>query len=87
MSKKYSVPVVAQTSKNTCWHAASQMIWYYWQGITSRQGPMNTLAGNYKNDNPVSASQFIDLAGKVGLKKVHEKHNYYSFKNFRSFIK
>jgi ABC-type bacteriocin/lantibiotic exporter with double-glycine peptidase domain len=78
MSKFYNVPVVAQPSHNTCWHASSLMIWYYWQGITSRQGPMNTLGKNYSNDLPISAQQFIDLAGKVGLKKVDQQYNQYS---------
>jgi ABC-type bacteriocin/lantibiotic exporter with double-glycine peptidase domain len=70
MSKIYNVPVVAQTTSNTCWHAASLMIWYYWQGVTNKQGPMNTLADNYKNNTAASASQWIVLAQKVGLSKV-----------------
>lgn len=78
MSKKYNVPVVAQTSQNTCWHASSLMIWYYWQGVTSRQGPMNTLSGSYSNDKGVTPQQFITLAEKVGLKKVDQQYINYS---------
>ena len=71
------VPTVAQTSRNTCWHASAQMIWYYWQGIHHRQGPMNTLSANYKSDAGVRPEQFVILAGKTGLKKVnHDFRNY-----------
>lgn len=78
MSKKYIVPVVAQTSQNTCWHASSLMIWYYWQGVTSRQGPMNTLSKNYVNDQGVTPQQFVTLAEKAGLKKVNQKYSTYT---------
>jgi ABC-type bacteriocin/lantibiotic exporter with double-glycine peptidase domain len=70
MASFYQVPPVAQTSSNTCWHAAAQMIWYYWQGQTGRQGPMNTLAGNYQNNWAITPTQFVQLAGNAGLKKI-----------------
>jgi ABC-type bacteriocin/lantibiotic exporter with double-glycine peptidase domain len=70
MTKQYTVPTVAQTSNNTCWHASALMLWYYWQGETNKQGPMNTLANNYTKDLPITPTQFVDLASKVGLKKV-----------------
>ena len=78
MSKIYTVPVVAQTSSNTCWHASSLMIWYYWQNVTNKHGPMNTLADNYVKDQPISIPQFITLAGKVGLRKVFPPLNEYT---------
>lgn len=78
MSKTYNVPLVAQTSNNTCWHASSLMIWYYWQGVTNKQGPMNTLAENYKNDQGVTPQQFVALAGKAGLRKVFQRYINYT---------
>ena len=74
----YNVQAIAQTSDNTCWHASSMMIWNYWQGVTNKQGPMNTLADNYKKDMAVTVPQFITLAGKVGLKKVFPKQGAYT---------
>lgn len=68
---RYIVPMVAQTSANTCWHASAQMIWYYWQHVTRRQGPMNTMANNYRNDGAIMPQQFVMLAEKAGLKKVN----------------
>ena len=70
MSKQYIVPLVAQTTSDTCWHASSQMIWWYWQGVTGRQGPMNTMADLYRNNQPIGPHQFVTLAEKAGLKKV-----------------
>ena len=78
---KLVVPTVAQTSHNTCWHASAQMIWFYWQGIHHRQGPMNTLAASYKSDMGVRPEQFVILAAKAGLKKVD-----YSFNTYTSAI-
>jgi ABC-type bacteriocin/lantibiotic exporter with double-glycine peptidase domain len=76
--KFLNVPLIAQTSNNTCWHASSMMIWNYWKGVTNKQGPMNTLADNYKNDQAVTVPQFVTLAGKVGLKKVFPKQSVYT---------
>jgi len=64
------VPLVAQETDNTCWHASAQMIWWYWQSLTLRQGPMNTLGGYYASDTPVQPADFIPLARSVGMKSV-----------------
>jgi ABC-type bacteriocin/lantibiotic exporter with double-glycine peptidase domain len=86
MSKIFNVPLVAQTSNNTCWHASSQMIWFYWQGVTNKQGPMNTIAENYKDDRGVTAQQFVTLAGKVGLKKVSPAPSTYTSQVLESLL-
>ena len=78
MRKIYRVPLVAQTTPMSCWHASALMLWYYWQGVTSRQGPMNTLANNYLNDTGVHTHEFADLASKVGLKRVSQHYPYYN---------
>jgi len=78
MAKILNVPVVAQPSSDTCWHASSEMIWLYWQGQTGRQGPMNTISDNYVNNRGVNPTQFVTLAEKVGLKKVGKFDNFLS---------
>ncbi|MEP7277769.1 MAG: papain-like cysteine protease family protein [Bacteroidota bacterium] len=73
MSKIYSVPLHAQTSSNTCWHSSALMIWHYWQSMSGRQGPMNTLANKWSANSPVMISDFVSLASKAGLAKVIER--------------
>ena len=78
MSIYYNVNPVAQTSSNTCWHASACMIWWHWQGVTGRQGPMNTLANKWSADLPIAISDFVDLAKKSGLKALSPKPAQYS---------
>lgn len=66
MSKRLNVPLVAQQSSYTCWQAAAQMLWWYSQGITRRQGPMYSL----NQEKAISPAQFVMLAERVGLKKI-----------------
>ena len=61
------VPIVAQSRTNTCWHSCSEMIWWYWQGVTGRQGPMTTLGDHWSANNPVQPADFGVLARAVGL--------------------
>lgn len=70
MSKILDVPTFAQTSSDTCWHAASVMIWEYWQRVTGRQGPMNTLGDVWTANQPTNPAQWATLAKKVGLKNI-----------------
>ena len=70
---KLSVPLIAQSKSDTCWHASSMMIWRYWQYKTGRAGPMNTLIPKWTSNNPVSPTDFINLAKKVGLKALPVK--------------
>ena len=86
MSKIYDVPAEAQTSSNTCWHTSSLMIWYYWQMVSGRQGPMNTLAGKWSANSPVTISDFVSLAAKVGLAKVIERKSSYTAKNIENML-
>jgi ABC-type bacteriocin/lantibiotic exporter with double-glycine peptidase domain len=86
MSKTYNVTTVAQTSNNTCWHASSLMIWYYWQSLTNKQGPMNTIADNYKDDQGVTPQQFVNLAGKIGLKKIFQIPTYCTSQRLEEFL-
>ena len=65
---KLEVPVVAQSSSDTCWHASSEMIWYYWQNITGRVGPMNTLRDDFAANRPIN--DWPTLAKTVGLKEI-----------------
>ena len=70
MAKRFTVPLIAQDSSDTCWHASAMMIWQYSQGQTSRQGPMNTLAPDYNANRPIGPSAFTRLAEKVGMRPV-----------------
>src|SRR4051812_15802580 len=70
MSRQYLVPLVAQSSTDTCWHASAQMIWYYWQEVTGRQGPMNTLADDWSHNRSIMPEQFPTLAETVGMRKL-----------------
>ena len=81
-----TVPVVAQTSDNTCWHASASMIWAYWQSLTGRQGPMNTLGNKWSNDQPVNVRDFVALAGKVGLKAVDPRPSDYTGSVIRGLL-
>jgi len=72
----FSVPVDAQETSDTCWHSCAQMIWWFWQGITGRQGPMNTLGKHYEENRPVTAADFIPLAQKVGMREVPRYDTY-----------
>jgi len=81
-----NVPVVAQTSNMTCWHASASMIWYYWQSITGRQGPMNTLANKWSANQPVNVDDFVSLAKKVGLKPVDPRPGSYDGKTLQKLL-
>jgi ABC-type bacteriocin/lantibiotic exporter with double-glycine peptidase domain len=70
------VPVEAQTSSDTCWHTAALMIWYYWQGISGRQGPMNTLAEPWVRNQPINT--WAALGQQTGLKGVDRSATYTS---------
>lgn len=67
---KLSVPLEAQSKSDTCWHASAFMIWRYWQSVTHRQGPMNTLANKWEHNKPIQPTEFIALAEKVGLIRI-----------------
>ena len=72
---KLDVPLVAQANQNSCWNASAQMIWWYWQGETKRQGPMHSLADLFANAQPVRPPHdFIALAKNVGLMPVNISH-------------
>jgi hypothetical protein len=73
---KLEVPLVAQPSSDTCWHASAEMIWYYWQGKTGRQGPMNTLAKRYSANEPIT--EWGALGRIVGLMPVPRQQQYNS---------
>src|SRR5262245_42871717 len=68
------VPLEKQTSSNTCWHAAALMIWYYWQKVTGKQGPMNTFADAWAQNKTIT--DWTGLAKKVGLKEVTRSASY-----------
>jgi hypothetical protein len=72
------VPAVAQSKSNTCWHASASMLWLYSQQQTGRQGPMNTLADHWKDNQAVGPGDFIGLASKVGLREVPRSETYTS---------
>jgi ABC-type bacteriocin/lantibiotic exporter with double-glycine peptidase domain len=82
------VPVVAQHNANSCWHAGAFMIWRYWQGVTSRQGPMYTVPEAYavSDTTPLQYAQYIVLARNVGLRDVGVK-NYHSSDDLHGYLK
>lgn len=69
MSKiQYDVPLEAQQKSNTCWNASAFMIWRYWQGVSGRQGSMNSLGNKWASNSTISLTkESIELAKKVGL--------------------
>lgn len=72
---KYEVPTVKQANPMSCWNASAQMIWWYWQGDSGRQGPMQSLADRFANAQPVKPPHdFIALAKNVGLKPIKFTH-------------
>lgn len=73
-----NVPLEAQSKNSTCWHAAAMMLWRYSQQLTGRQGPMNTLANSWVNNNPILPREFIELGKRVGLVSVHKPGTEYS---------
>jgi ABC-type bacteriocin/lantibiotic exporter with double-glycine peptidase domain len=75
---QYTVPLEAQAKANTCWHASALMIWRYWQGVTSRHGPMNTLMNKWDSNNTIQAQEFIQLARTVGLKGLKKNSSHTS---------
>jgi ABC-type bacteriocin/lantibiotic exporter with double-glycine peptidase domain len=87
MSVTLNVATIAQTSSNTCWHASASMIWLYSQSVTGRQGPMNTLANKWTANQPVTMSDFIDLAQKTGLKAVMPRPAVYDSKNLEQLLR
>lgn len=87
MSYSLAVPIVVQTSTETCWHASAMMIWYYWQGATGRQGPMNTLADKWSANRPVVVSDFVLLAEKAGLKAVIPRPGNYDSRTLEKLLR
>ena len=72
------VPTAEQAKSMSCWHASAQMIWWYWQAQSGRQGPMNTLAKAWADDTglAVNVQDFVRLARKTGLKAVPRQIRY-----------
>ncbi|MBZ5497940.1 MAG: hypothetical protein LAP85_16170 [Acidobacteriia bacterium] len=73
-----NVPVVTQSKTMLCWHASAQMIWFYWQNLTHRAGPMFTLVKEWNDNGGVTVNDFIRLAKAVGLKAAPRKKTAYS---------
>ena len=75
---KLDVPTLAQELDMCCWHTSAMMIWQYWQKVSGRQGPMNTVAPVYTANTglPATAQSFIVLARKVGLLDVALKNTH-----------
>ena len=73
-----NVPLVGQTKTMSCWHASSQMIWWFWQGRTSRQGPMATLAETWSQNTGINTDDFVALARRVGMIPVKRQKKYSS---------
>ncbi|MCP1676213.1 hypothetical protein J2T57_003372 [Natronocella acetinitrilica] len=73
-----NVPLEAQEKPNCCWHTSAYMIWLYWQQNGKGAGPMNTVASKYQVADQVGLhpSEFITLAGKVGLYKLPVKNQH-----------
>ena len=75
---KMDVPLSAQAKANSCWNASAQMIWWYWQNKTGRQGPMWSLQKTWEDDTGIRVEQFIQLAQRVGMKPVLHQQSYNS---------
>jgi hypothetical protein len=75
---RFEVPALAQEKSMCCWHTSAMMIWRYWQGVTGRQGPMNTYAPVYEANTGLAVSplEFIALAKKTSLKALPIKKTY-----------
>jgi hypothetical protein len=75
---QFDVPALAQEKSMCCWHTSAMMIWRYWQGVSGKEGPMNTVAPVYTANTglPVSAQAFIVLAEKTSLKALPGKNTY-----------
>jgi hypothetical protein len=75
---EFDVPALAQEKSMCCWHTSAMMIWRYWQRVSGRQGPMNTVAPVYADNTglPVSPKAFIVLAEKTSLIALPAKNTY-----------
>jgi len=74
----YKVPLLAQEKSMCCWHTSSMMVWMYWQTVTGRQGPMNTMAPVYTANTGLDATPqaFITLAKTVGMTPLANQASY-----------
>ncbi|MBA1147439.1 C39 family peptidase [Ectothiorhodospiraceae bacterium WFHF3C12] len=72
MNVRYQVPRYQQAKPNSCWNAAAQMIWTYWQSVSGRQGPMWTHTQAYERADTTGLypQEFVTLARRVGMKPV-----------------
>lgn len=70
MGKILNVSTVAQTSSDTCWHAAATMLWNFSQQTSGRQGPMHTLGEQFTKNKVIFPAEWVTLAERVGLAKV-----------------
>ena len=75
-SYRLNVPVEAQTSSDTCWHAAASMVWHFSQQQTGRSGPMNTLRDDFEANRPIN--DWPALAKLVGLVEIGSDKAYTS---------
>ncbi len=75
---KLDVPLIAQEKPNSCWNAASNMIWAYSQGKTGRQGPMMThqVAYDRADTRGITPQEFITLAKNVGMKALPNQNTH-----------
>jgi cysteine protease avirulence protein AvrRpt2 len=75
---QFDVPALAQEKSMCCWHTSAMMIWRYWQGVSGKQGPMNTVSPVYTANTglPVSPQAFIVLAEKTSLKALPTRTTY-----------
>jgi hypothetical protein len=85
MSKSFSVPIIVQSKSKNCWHAGASMIWAYWQGVTGRQGPMNTEAAEWEDNKGIS--DCIALGEKTGLVPIIHRPWYYSTKSIELLLR
>lgn len=66
------VPLCGQAHDNSCWNASAQMIWWYWQTKTGKQGPMWTVPEVYDRAGTtgILPVEFVRLAKNVGMRSV-----------------
>lgn len=87
MSIQYDVPLIAQTKQNICWHAAAEMIWFFWQSKKkARAGPMYTVADKWGGTD-FKVEDFARLAKNVGMKPVPFPTSYFTSQMIERLLK
>lgn len=76
---RLNVDHIMQERQNSCWHASARMLFGY-----KRQACIHPLPDDYDADKGITAEQFINLAGDMGLDTLPQVNQTFSWLFFDS---